>query len=135
MANNIEKPLIFIVDDEIELCDTMSSSFNIRGFDVISAYSGNSAIEILKKNPVDILLSDVRMADGSGLDLVKWVRHSNLNIPVIAFMSGYSDISSEEITRLGVSLFFDKPFPVNTVIKAIRDELEVLEKRSLDSSK
>ena len=135
MANENQKPLILIVDDEVDLCDTMSLTFNIRGFEVITAYSGNEAIEILKKKPVDILLSDVRMANGNGLELVRWVRQSNMQIPVIAFMSGFSDVTSQEITKLGVTLFFDKPFPVSNVIKAIRDELEVLEKRSLDSSK
>ena len=135
MTNENQKPLILIVDDEVDLCDTMSLTFNIRGFEVISAYGGNEAIEILKKKSVDILLSDVRMANGSGLELVRWVRQSNMQIPVIAFMSGFSDITPQEITKLGVTLFFDKPFPVNNVIKAIRDELEVLEKRSLDSSK
>lgn len=135
MENENEKPLILIVDDEVELCDTMSLTFSIRGFEVISAYSGNQAIEILKTKPVDILLSDVRMADGSGLELVTWVHQSKLKIPVVALMSGYSDVSSQEISRLGVTLFFDKPFPVNTVIKTIRDELEILKKKSPDNTK
>ena len=118
------KPIILIVDDEVELCDTMALTFNIRGFEVLSAYSGQQAFELLKQKKVDILLSDVRMADGNGLELVKWVRESAIQIPVIAFMSGYSDITPKEISDLGVALFFDKPFPVNTVIKTIRECLE-----------
>ena len=66
------------------------------------------------------------MANGSGLELVQWVRQSKIDIAVIAFMSGYSDITPKEIAELGVTLFFDKPFPVNTVIKSIRNQLEIV---------
>lgn len=135
MADETKKPIILIVDDEAELCDTMALTLTIRGFEVLSAYSGHAAIEILKKKQVDILLSDVRMADGSGIELVTWVRQTSTLIPVIAFMSGYSDVSPQEISRLGVSLFFDKPFPVNSVIKTIRDELENLKKTVFDTPK
>ena len=124
MADASQKPTILIVDDEVELCDTMALTFNIRGFEVISAYSGEQAFELLKTKKVDVLLSDVRMANGNGLELVQWIRDAAIKIPVIAFMSGYSDVTPKEISELGVALFFDKPFPVNTVIKTIRDCLQ-----------
>ena len=124
MADGSQKPTILIVDDEVELCDTMALTFNIRGFEVLSAYSGEQALELLKQKKVDVLLSDVRMANGSGLELVQWIREAAIKIPVIAFMSGYSDVTPKEISELGVALFFDKPFPVNTVIKTIRECLQ-----------
>ena len=124
MVDASQKPTILIVDDEVELCDTMALTFNIRGFEVLSAYSGEQAFELLKKRNVDVLLSDVRMANGNGLELVQWIRDAAIKIPVIAFMSGYSDVTPKEISELGVALFFDKPFPVNTVIKTIRECLQ-----------
>ncbi len=123
-----QRPRILIVDDETELCDTMAMTFEMRGFEVLSSYSGKAALEILKEKPVDVVLSDVRMANGSGVELAQWIRSANIYVPVIAFMSGYADITPKEISELGVSLFFDKPFPVNTVIKTIRESLESLKK-------
>lgn len=124
MADALLKPVILIVDDETELCDTMALTFDIRGFEVISAYSGKQALELLKQRKVDVLLTDVRMANGNGLELVRWMHEANIKVRVVAFMSGYSDVTPKEISDLGVALFFDKPFPVNTVIKTIRERLE-----------
>lgn len=124
----MQKPNILIVDDEVDLCDTMAMSFTMRGFDVAVAYNGKQAFEILKTRPVDVVLSDLQMPNGTGLELAQWIRKNNIKIPIVAFMSGYSQVTPKEISDLGISLFFDKPFAVNTVIKTIRELLESLRK-------
>ncbi len=106
----------------------MALTFNIRGFEVLTAYSGKEAFEILKTKAVDIVLSDVRMNNGSGVDLVKWIREAKFKVPVVAFMSGYADITPKEIVDLDIAFFFDKPFAVNTVIKTLLDRLQNLKK-------
>ena len=124
MSKTSKKPVILLVDDEVDLCDTMATTFNIRGFETLVAYNGKQAFEILKTTPVDVVLSDLQMPNGTGLELVQWIRKEGINIPIVAFMSGYSQITPKDISELGVSLFFDKPFPINTVIKMINSGIK-----------
>ena len=61
---------ILLVDDEVELCDLMAFQLRDEGYEVTQAYGMNEATELFTQADPDVVLSDMQMPGGSGLDLV-----------------------------------------------------------------
>ena len=88
-------------------------------FSVTTANSGNEAWALLQKQKFDLVLTDVRMPNGDGLDLALKIRARHPSVPSILFMSGYSDLMNEEIFHIGAEGKFSKPFDNIAVRSAI----------------
>ncbi|MCB0420444.1 MAG: response regulator [Bdellovibrionales bacterium] len=115
---------ILVVDDEPDLCEIVSFHLESAGYKTAIAGSGNSAIEWLKNNPCDLVISDIRMPDGSGLDIFAYISEYRKKIPII-FMSGFSDVHPEELKKKeGVLEVFSKPADLVRTIELIRSYFE-----------
>lgn len=115
---------ILVVDDEFELRDGLAHILTRKGFSVTQADSGNAAIEALSKKKFDLVLSDIRMADGDGIELLKAIRKNNPHIPIVIMVTGFSDYSTNEILNLGAQAVFEKPFNTRDLVQTIRDHLK-----------
>jgi two-component system response regulator PilR (NtrC family) len=112
------------------------------GYDVVVAANGAEAIAILEKDRIDLLLSDIRMPDVSGVDVLRAAK--NVNRDIIAFMmtAFASTDSAVEAMRLGAVDYFTKPFNMDELRLKVRQHMEahklkqenVLLKRALNSS-
>lgn len=111
---------ILVVDDDHELRETVVELFTKFQFKVDSASSGNQAWELVKKNKYNIVLTDVRMADGDGVELAKNIRAQHPSSPSILFISGFSQLMNEEIFHVGAEGKFSKPFDINSIKNAIK---------------
>ena len=109
---------VLVVDDEPILRDLMAKEFQLQGFQVKSAGSGSEAYEIVKQGAVDVVVSDIRMADGSGIELLQWTKASHPHVPVI-LMTGYSGVTVEETLDMGGAGVFVKPFDRKALIECI----------------
>ena len=114
-----EQVKILVVDDEPEILEIIRSLFEQFNFSVQIANSGNLAWKVLQKLQIDLVLSDIRMPDGDGIDLAKNIRNNHPSKPSILFMTGFSDLLNEEIFHLGAEGKFTKPFDYNAVRLAI----------------
>lgn len=111
---------ILVVDDEPDMLELIQYLFKKFNFTIEIANSGNEAWQILKdENDINLVLTDVRMPDGDGVDLAKKIREKNPIKPSILFMSGFSDLLNEEIYHIGAEGKFTKPFDNNAVRLAI----------------
>jgi two-component system response regulator PilR (NtrC family) len=136
------KPRILIVDDEPSMRDMLRIVLRRDGYDVVVAGNGAEAIAILEKERVDLLLSDIRMPDVGGVDVLRAAK--NLNRDIIAFMmtAFASTDSAVEAMRLGAVDYFTKPFNMDELRLKVRQHMEahrlkqenVLLKRALNSS-
>jgi DNA-binding response OmpR family regulator len=119
---------ILIVDDESGIRDSLKDYFELEGFDVVTAQSGNEAIALITASHFDLVLSDIRMPNGDGRYLLKSIRQLNFSQPVVVLMSGYSDLSLEEAFAEGAADLIPKPFnPVellNNVKSYLRESNE-----------
>ncbi|MEQ1875585.1 MAG: response regulator [Bdellovibrionia bacterium] len=115
---------ILIVDDEVELCEAVATAFEMKGHKVTKAPSGQQAIEFVKKSKFDLVLSDIRMNDGDGLKLLGYIKDMNLNRPVVALMTGYADVTRDEMYEMGAEAVFEKPFKVMELIKQLTKSLD-----------
>jgi two-component system, NtrC family, response regulator PilR len=136
------KPRILIVDDEPSMRDMLRIVLRRDGYDVVVASNGAEAIAILEKERVDLLLSDIRMPDVGGVEVLRAAK--NLNRDIIAFMmtAFASTDSAVEAMRLGAVDYFTKPFNMDELRLKVRQQMEahrlkqenVLLKRALNSS-
>lgn len=113
-----------IVDDDPDLCELIQEELIDEGFETITASSGNEAIKILMDTKVDIILSDIKMPNGTGVDLAKNVHANNEYHPILILMTGFSDISELELKEIGVTKLYNKPIEISYLIDDILSMLE-----------
>lgn len=101
---------VLVVDDELVLRDIFREMFEAAGANVFVAVSGKSAQQILRSNKISLVLSDIKMADGDGIELLQWIQYEyDSEIPVF-LISGFSNYTREEVIKLGARDLFRKPF-------------------------
>jgi CheY-like chemotaxis protein len=102
---------ILVVDDEADLREIIAEDIEMLGATVHSADSGRAAFEIAKRVCPHVIVSDVRMAGGDGIELLKSVRGSSLNPqPAFFLITGFSDVTPDEAEKLGAQGMLSKPF-------------------------
>ena len=106
MANAIN---VFLIDDEEELVELYEMKLEDQGHKVATAFNGNSAIEILKSKNFDLILCDINMPNGNGLDVYNHFNTSNCP-GKFAFITGHAKGSPElnEAEKTG-AIVFNKP--------------------------
>lgn len=103
------KTKIHLVDDDVSLCQEMTKFLGNEGFDITTDYTITAARENIKANQPDILLLDLKLPDGIGLDFLDEVKSTNPEIPVI-MLSGYGTIAAAvEAMKKGAENFLTKP--------------------------
>ncbi|QTA79928.1 Two component system response regulator, GGDEF domain-containing [Desulfonema limicola] len=99
---------ILIVDDDVTVRFLMNEFMETVGYQAYMASNGEEALELLKTNPVDVVVTDIMMPGMDGLELTELIK-LNYDIEVIV-MTGYSgDYSYEEVINKGASDFVFKP--------------------------
>ncbi len=111
---------ILVVDDEPLILEAVSDLFKKFNFKVDTACSGNKAFELFQKNSYDLVLTDVRMPDGDGIELTKKIKAKDTIRPSVLFMTGFSDLLNQEIYHIGAEGKFIKPFDSKAVRQAIQ---------------
>ncbi|MCK5145506.1 sigma-54-dependent Fis family transcriptional regulator [bacterium] len=115
---------ILIVDDEAAQRDTLSGYLKKKHFTVFSAESGKAAIDVVEKNIVDIILSDMRMPEMSGTALLKVVKQLNPRIMVV-MMTAFGDVD-DAVTAMkeGAEDYIQKPIDLDHLDIVIGKMLE-----------
>ncbi|HSC59448.1 MAG TPA: response regulator, partial [Gemmatimonadales bacterium] len=78
-----QKPCVLVIDDEMGILDTLRILLKGEGFDVITAQGGKAGIEQIKLGQHDLVLSDVRMPQVTGLDILQAAKEQDPMTPVI----------------------------------------------------
>ncbi len=82
------KEVLLIVDDETAICEMLSRHFRFRGYDVVTAGNGAEAVGILKKQVIDVVITDLMMPVMDGVALLKIIRNEYPMVHAIV-MTGY----------------------------------------------
>lgn len=114
---------VLIVDDEDLLRKAMSSDFKRKGYQVFEASNGRDAFEIVKNNTIDIVLSDVRMPGGDGIELLNRIKEVNPDTPIVMFVTGFADMTLEEAYHKGADAVFMKPFDRKELFEAVNKQV------------
>jgi two-component system response regulator PilR (NtrC family) len=115
---------ILIVDDEQSYRQLLSLVFESDGHSLRTARNGREALELLKTEPADVVISDVRMPDMDGIDLLRAVRETLPDIGVVLMTAFASVDTARDAFKLGADDFIQKPFDVEELKLIVRKTLE-----------
>ncbi len=120
------QPRILLVDDEPSIRQLLSYRLKREGFDVVLAENGREAIARLQAGGIDLLVSDIRMPDMSGIEVLRAARELDPDVLGIMITAYASKETSVEALRLGASNYVEKggpEFPA-AVVEVVRNALE-----------
>jgi DNA-binding NtrC family response regulator len=125
LEKNCQRKLVMIVDDEPDMLSMLRLTIEKKcACEVISATSGLIALEKLSQRRPDVILSDIKMPDLDGLELLKKIRQHDQTISVV-IMTGYGTIDmAVQALKDGAYDFLQKPFDKDHIIRVIRNGLE-----------
>jgi two-component system, NtrC family, response regulator HydG len=123
MDSVLKGKTVLLVDDEPDLREILAFDFKMQGCTVYEAGSGKEGFEVVKKNDIDLVVSDIRMANGTGVDLLEWIKSYNPTRPIVFLLSGFSDVSEKDAKEKGAVALFNKPFNRKELLRAITESL------------
>jgi signal transduction histidine kinase len=120
----IERPVILLVDDEKRFRETSRRLLHRVRYEVLLAENGQEALDLLSKNPVDVILLDLKMPVMGGEAFLKAMRPGYSHIPVIMVTGhGSMDVAVDCMTR-GAYYFLSKPVDPDLLVLTIERALE-----------
>lgn len=114
-----KETVVLVVDDEADLRNAIAFDFKRKGFQVQTAVNGTEAFKLLQQTPVDVIISDIRMPGGDGVQLLNDAKGMDPKLPVVIFITGHSDISVDEAYDRGADAIFSKPFDRKALFAAV----------------
>jgi two-component system, NtrC family, response regulator HydG len=121
-------PTVLVVDDEPGIVESLQRVFEREGLRALTAGGGGAALDILRREPVSVLLTDLLMPGMSGMDLLKASRSVSPETETI-LMTAYGTVENAvEAMKQGAYDFVTKPIKRAHVVRAV---LKALEKRTL----
>jgi len=134
-APEVAAEKIIIVDDEQRMCESLTALLTGDGYSVESYREAQGAAEAIRRGKVDLVITDIKMPELSGLDLLRIVKEVDEEIPVI-LMTGYASLDTAiEAVGIGAYDYLMKPIEFTYLEMAVRRALEkrksALERRQL----
>lgn len=112
---------ILIVEDDITFSLMLSTWLKKKGFDVSSVTTITEAKKTIEKESFDIVLSDLRLPDGDGIELLHWLENNSFSLPVIV-MTGYAEVQTAvQAIKSGASDYISKPINPQELLKKIEE--------------
>ena len=130
-----DRKRLLLVDDEAPMRQAVAQWLDLAGFDVDAHGSAEAAINAVRSDYEGVIITDLRMAGLSGMDLLRHVQQIDPDLPVV-MITGHGDIQSAvEAMQLGAYDFIEKPFEPERLLDVVRRAHEkrrlVLENRRL----
>jgi two-component system response regulator PilR (NtrC family) len=117
-------PRILVVDDERSMRELLAIVLRREGYEVLLAENGRSAVDMLEREPVDLLISDIKMPDLSGVDVLRAAKKIDQDILGIMITAFASTETAVEAMRLGACDYLSKPFDVDLLKMKVREKIE-----------
>ncbi len=118
--------MMLAVDDNLNTLEIIKRNLENAGYKVITRNSVQSAVEVLKDQRIDLVITDLKMPKHSGLDLVRHVSENYSDVGII-MVTGYPSIDGAvEAVKKGVEEFLAKPFTDEELLSAVQGVLEKL---------
>src|SRR5574341_1438809 len=119
-------PTILLVDDELALLESVADILMLGGYRVLTAPDGLSALEMLRQERPDLILSDITMPNLNGFELFEVVRSDPrlASVPFIFLTARGQPTDVRTAQRLGVDAYITKPFEPEDLLLAVENRLK-----------
>ena len=116
---------VLLVDDEISIRQSLSGILEDEGYQISSVEDGHKALAMLDDESFDIVLLDIWMPGIDGIEVLKRIKQSSPQLPVI-MISGHGNIETAvKATRLGATDFIEKPLDLQKILISIENTLKL----------
>ncbi len=120
---------LLIVDDDPGVLYFIQNMFQANGYEVVIARNGEEAIESVKTDMVDLVVTDLRMPRMDGMELLRELKSALApSLPVIMLTAYTSDETALEAKKLGAFAYMAKPFDVAALLDVVKRALSAEEK-------
>src|SRR6266849_6051686 len=116
---------ILVVDDELSMREMLGIMLRKEGFEIVVAESRAVAAAVLAKGPVDMVITDVKLPDGDGIEILRHVKAASPETVVIVMTAYGTTETAVAALKLGAQDYLVKPFDV--------EELKIVVRKTLDS--
>lgn len=119
-------PTILLIDDEASIIEVMGNSLVKAGYEVLSAENGEKGLQLLEKEAVDAVVTDIIMPEKEGLETIIEIRRKQPELPIIAISGGgrTRQLHFLEISRdFGANDVLQKPFKPSQLIASLNSLL------------
>lgn len=114
---------ILVVDDEPNICDSLSRTFSFHGYDVAVAHDGKEALDVIPREQPDLVILDVMMPEMSGIEVCSQLRASGDDRPIL-MLTARGEVS-DRVAGLdaGADDYLSKPFELAELLARVRSLL------------
>ena len=120
----LNPPSVLLVDDEPNIIEVLEIVLQEQGMEVSKASSGRAALDLLRQREVDVVISDIRMPDLSGVELLKEVRQFAPDTVFIIITAFATTDTAIEAVQHGADDYLTKPFKMEEMLRIVRRALE-----------
>ena len=128
------RPVVLIVDDEPDLLELVSLTLSRMNLDTRTAPDVTTARRLLKNEQFDLCLTDMRLPDGDGLDLVAWIQENRATLPVAVITAHGNVESAVRALKLGAFDFVSKPLDLGVLRKLVGSAIRLSDRTEIDSA-
>ena len=129
----MNQPLALVIDDEPDICELLTLTLGRMDIRTEAAVDVASAKALLGKHDFDICLTDMRLPDGNGLDLVKWMQTNAPGVPVAVITAHGNVETAVQALKLGAFDFISKPLDLGNLRNIVENALRIDTARQQDS--
>jgi two-component system response regulator PilR (NtrC family) len=119
------QPVVLVVDDEPDLLELVSLTLSRMNLQTRTACDFASAQRLLKAERFDLCLTDMRLPDGDGLDLVAWIQENRASVPVAVITAHGNVESAVRALKLGAFDFVSKPLDLGVLRKLVGSAIKL----------
>jgi two-component system response regulator PilR (NtrC family) len=130
----MSKPSALVIDDEPDICELLQMTLGRMDIDTKVAGDVGSAKRLLLADPFDICLTDMRLPDGDGLDLVEWMQTHAPGVPVAVITAHGNIETAVQALKLGAFDFVSKPLDLQNLRNIVASALKLENRRGGDQS-
>jgi len=115
---------ILIIDDNRMLRNSISEylGFMVKGCTILTASDGQSGIDLLNSNPVNLVLTDLEMPGMDGYQVIDYAKKNHPDVPVVIMTGSWSFDLSELVSKTGIVCCLEKPFrfeDLNEIVQGV----------------
>ncbi len=134
MVPSAKKDSILVVDDAPDTLELLQRNLKSQGYQVFTAPNVTEAVEILETTAIDLVVTDLKMSGGSGMDLIRHVRENFRDIEVM-MITGYPTIETAvKAVKFGAEEYLSKPFTDIELFSAVEKAFEKVHGRRMTRS-
>ena len=120
----VAHPRVLVVDDEPIVCRSCQKILSEEGYEVSAAFTGQEGLKKVRQEHFDVMITDMKIPDISGMDILECIRGEQPGMPVV-MITGYASVDTAiQATKLGAFDYIPKPFSPEEISEIVREALE-----------